>query len=270
MLKQKTYQFCNNCGKQGHLFSQCKLPVISVGIIAYKYSPYDKKYKYLMICRKDSLGYIEFLRGKYPLYNKEYIQNLIDEMTIDEKNNLLTKNFDELWKELWGDFVNIQYRGEEKHSRDKFTQIKRGIQIYDEGTYDLESIIHCSTTNWNTPEWGFPKGRRNYQESDIACAVREFQEETGYTNNDIDIVTNIQPFEEIFIGSNFKSYKHKYFLANIFENQIPKNNYQKSEVSDLRWFTLEDCVNKIRPYNLEKIQIIKDIDEVLHKYRLIS
>jgi 8-oxo-dGTP pyrophosphatase MutT (NUDIX family) len=240
MLKQKTYQFCNNCGKQGHLFSQCKLPVISVGIIAYKYSPYDKKYKYLMICRKDSLGYIEFLRGKYPLYNKEYIQNLIDEMTIDEKNNLLTKDFDELWKDLWGDFV------------------------------DLESIIHCSTTNWNTPEWGFPKGRRNYQESDIACAVREFQEETGYTNNDIDIVTNIQPFEEIFIGSNFKSYKHKYFLANIFENQIPKNNYQKSEVSDLRWFTLEDCVNKIRPYNLEKIQIIKDIDEVLHKYRLIS
>ena len=62
----------------------------------------------------------------------------------------------------------------------KFIQIKRGIQIYNEGSYDLESLVKGSRTYWKTPEWGFPKGRRNYQENDLACALREFQEETGY------------------------------------------------------------------------------------------
>ena len=78
MQRQKTYQFCNNCAKQGHLFNQCKMPITSIGIVAFRKMPSGAR-KYLMICRKDSLGYIEFLRGKYPLYNKEYIQALIDE-----------------------------------------------------------------------------------------------------------------------------------------------------------------------------------------------
>jgi len=33
---------------------------------------------------------------------------------------------------------------------------------------------------------------------------------------------------------------------------------------------LEECINHIRPYNLEKIEIIKNIDKILHKYSLIS
>ena len=99
-----------------------------------------------MICRKDSLGYIEFLRGKYPLYNKEYIQTLIDEMTVHEKEKLVSNSFEKLWKSLWGDFIGIQYRSEEKHAKEKFTQIQRGIQIYSEGTYDLVSLVKESLT----------------------------------------------------------------------------------------------------------------------------
>ena len=268
MLRQKSHQFCNNCGKQGHLYNHCKVPITSIGIIGFKKQ--ENKFKYLMICRKDSLGYIEFLRGKYPLYNKNYIQNLIDEMTLDEKRNLLTKTFDQLWKNLWGDFIGLQYRGEEKHSKDKFTQMKRGIKIYDEGSYDLESMIQQSKTTWETPEWGFPKGRRNYQESDITCAFREFQEETGYEKYNISMVSNMQPFEEIFIGSNFKSYKHKYYLAYINQTEEQNIQYQKSEVSDMQWLTLEECLQYIRPYNLEKKDIIFQIDKLLNEYRLIS
>ena len=42
------------------------------------------------------------------------------------------------------------------------------------------TLVKESQTNWLTPEWGFPKGRRNYQETDITCAYREFNEETGF------------------------------------------------------------------------------------------
>jgi len=268
MNRQKSNQFCNNCINQGHLFNQCRTPITSVGIVSFIKE--KDTLKYLMICRKDSLGYIEFLRGKYPLYNKEYIQTLVDEMTISEKERIGSGNFDDLWKGLWGDFIGIQYRSEEKHAKEKFIQIKRGIQIYNEGSYDISSLIKESQTNWITPEWGFPKGRRNYQETDITCAYREFNEETGFMKDDLDMITNIQPFEEIFIGSNYKSYRHKYYVAELISKNITPDKFQKSEVSDMRWLTLDECLSIIRPYNLEKLQVIKDINNVLDRYRLIS
>ena len=267
MNRLKTYHFCNNCGKQGHMFNGCKLPIISLGIITFKYI--KEHIYYLMICRKDSLGFIEFLRGKYPLYNKDYILNLVNEMTEAEKKMLLEKEFSELWKYLWGDFVGVQYRNEERHAREKFIQIKRGIQIYDEGNYDLDSLISESKTNWQTPEWGFPKGRRNYQETDIKCSFREFHEETGYDKDSLDLVTNVAPFEEIFMGSNFKTYKHKYYIAN-FKGPPTTPEFQKSEVSDMRWVNFEEATKLIRPYNIEKIKMLSDINKTLQEYRLIS
>ena len=86
MLKTKDYYetlYCNNCGKRGHTYNQCSKPITSTGIICI-----TKEYnnvKFLTICRKDSLGYVEFLRGKYNVYDKNYIQNLINEMTLNEK-----------------------------------------------------------------------------------------------------------------------------------------------------------------------------------------
>ena len=32
----KSYQFCNNCGKNGHLYHCCKKPITSSGIIGFK------------------------------------------------------------------------------------------------------------------------------------------------------------------------------------------------------------------------------------------
>ena len=99
--------------------------------------------------------------------------------------------------------------------------------------------------------------------------MREFHEETGYQKKNINIINNLKPFQETFTGSNFKSYKHKYFLGHI-ENPIYHQNFQKSEVSDMKWLSLEECIKKIRPYNLERIELINNINKVLHKYSLIS
>ena len=76
--------YCNNCGKSGHSFNQCKYPITSIGIIIFNHD--DKNnIKYLMIRRKDSLGYVDFMRGKYPIDNSNYLLNIIDEMTLYEK-----------------------------------------------------------------------------------------------------------------------------------------------------------------------------------------
>ena len=75
---------------------------------------------------------------------------------------------------------------------------------------------------------------------------------TGYTQNTFEIIQNILPYEEYFTGSNLKSYKHKYYLAYIKDDNLVTHNYQKSEVSQLRWCTYEECKKIIRPYNIEK------------------
>ena len=132
-------------------------------------------------------------------------------------------------------------------------------------------MIQDSCTSWEETEWEFPKGRRDYEERDLDCALREFEEETGIEKAKIKLVENIIPFEETFIGSNHKSYKHKYFLA-FLEGDLHdlSMNYQKTEVSKMEWKTLEQCLECIRPYHLEKKELIQRIYKVIQEYRLYS
>lgn len=260
------HTFCNNCGKNGHVFHQCKQPITSIGIIAFRYN-ISNKLEYLMIRRKDSLGFVDFMRGKYPLNNKGYIMNIINEMTMDEKHKLLTMSFEDLWNYLWGDNVGIQYRGEEKTSREKIKILKEGIHFNKE-KYTLAGLIDESNTIWDQPEWGYPKGRRNYQEKDLNCAIREFEEETGYLRANLQLIQNVIPFEEIFTGSNYKSYKHRYYVALLNTSNKINNQYQESEVSKVEWKTYDDMCNSIRPYNLEKIDISHRVNKLLSNFSL--
>lgn len=263
----KNINICNNCGKQGHLLHQCKLPITSYGIVVFRST--TEGIEYLMIRRKDSFGYIDFIRGKYSPYNIYQIQNIIDEMSLHEKSKIQTKPFQHLWIEMWGNINNSQYKNEESISSKKIDIINSGVEI-DDKIVQLKDIIDKSTTQWSEPEWEFPKGRRNHKEKDLDCALREFEEETGISRHKIEIVENIIPFEEIFIGTNHKSYKHKYFLAymdNLHENL---DNYQVTEVSKLEWKSIDKCLESIRPYNLEKKKLITNINKVLEEYRLYS
>ncbi len=246
-----TTNICNNCGKQGHLSQDCKMPIISIGIILFRNS--SRGIEYLMIRRKDSFGYSDFLRGKYPLYNKNYIKNIIDEMTINEKKKIMKK-----------DFLDVNKRNEESLYK-KWISLCDGIMI-DKTCLKLENLINNSNTSWDEPEWGFPKGRRDFQEKDIECAIREFEEETGYLRSHLKIIENVIPYEEIYIGSNYKSYKHKYYLAFMDENIDILDKFQKSEVSKLAWKTYNECINCIRPYNSEKINMLNKIDNVINNF----
>ena len=266
---QQQNVFCNNCGKYSHMFHQCKQPITSIGIIAFRSN--ENKLEYLMIRRKNTLGFLEFMRGKYPLYNKVYLLNIMNEMTMDEKNHLLNDTFEQLWEYLWGESIGIQYRNEEKISREKFISLKLGITV-NNSEYSLESLINESNTNWLEPEWGFPKGRRNYQEKDIQCAIREFEEETQYNKNQLKIIQNLAAYEEIFTGSNYKSYRHKYYLAymDIDKMNDKEHRHYNNEVGKILWCSFEEACKLIRPYNLEKLSVLEKINKVLTEYRLYS
>jgi len=263
---------CNNCGRKGHLFQQCKLPITSYGIITFRIGS-SGKYEYLMIRRKDSFGYIDFIRGKYSPYNLEHLQNIIDEMSKEEKERILTMSFSQLWLLMWRiEYSNSQYKNEENLSCKKFDLIRNGVTVQ-EKMVTLEQLVENSQTEWMETEWEFPKGRRDYKERDLDCALREFEEETGISKDQLTIIENILPFEEIYTGSNNKYYKHKYFLAfmkkdsNVEENL---ENFQKTEVSKLEWKTYEECLEAIRPYHLEKKQVIEKVNNMLKEYMIYS
>ena len=266
MLKNNI-SICNNCGKHGHLFHNCKMPITSYGIILFRSS--SRGIEYLMLRRKDSFGYIDFIRGKYSPYNIPQIQSIVNEMSISEKQMILQNSFETLWKCMWVELTNNQYKNEEIMSCKKFETITNGVIINDT-IITLKDIVDKSETKWNETEWEFPKGRRNHNEKDLECSLREFEEETGLMKQNLTIIENVLPFEEIFIGTNHKSYKHKYFLAYINDFKDELNSYQKSEVSKLEWKTIDECLESIRPYNLEKKKLIININKVLEEYRLYS
>ena len=96
----KNTNTCNNCGKLGHMYHQCKLPITSYGIIVFRSS--EDGLQFLMIRRKDSFGYNDFVRGKYSPYNIYQLQNIVNEMSVKEKERILTLPFSVLnnWSAL--------------------------------------------------------------------------------------------------------------------------------------------------------------------------
>ena len=165
----RAYIFCNNCGESGHAFHQCKHPITSIGTIVYNRT--DEGIKYLMICRKDSLGYVDFMRGKYPLTNRTYIEHIFSEMTNDEKKRILSSTFDELWKNLWGENIGIQYRGEERVSRDKLNELTEGINTgFD--SYNLKNIIDQSEKKWIEPSGISKRETKLPREGSFMCFKR--------------------------------------------------------------------------------------------------
>jgi len=265
---------CSNCGKTGHIFYQCKLPFTSYGIILFRMNA-AKIPELLMIRRKDTFGYIDFVRGKYSVTNRFQVQKCIDEMTIDEKERILTLPFSTLWNQLWSRSNSGSYKTEETISSKKF-EILRAAGVVNIDATETETVItlvdmvHNSSTGWTEQEWEFPKGRRNFRENDIDCALREFEEETGISRKTIMVVENLVPYKEYFIGSNFKSYKHKFYMASTKEDDYDLTKYQRSEVSNLEWKTIPQCIESIRPYSLEKVRIVENVNNLLKDYNFYS
>lgn len=254
---------CNNCGQQGHSFYQCKLPITSYGIVAIRYNPHLQQHEYLMVRRRDTLGFIDFMRGKYSVHNRNYIMNMLKQMTLTEKRKLMCYTFHELWKDLWGENAYLeQFTNEETISRDKFHTLCNGVTSANTA-YSLASLVNDSMeySVWEEAEWGFPKGRRNFQEKDYDCALREFCEETGYTDvSSIYVYKNVLPYEEVFTGSNYKSYKHKYYVVVMdYAASLNRNSYHTSEISCVEWMQYDVCVKKIRNYNKEKLNMLSNL-----------
>ena len=96
---------CLNCGQVGHVYRHCPSPLTSYGILLFRRRPAAPSnatttatgaapppppptIEYLMICRRHSFGYVEFVRVNFDLRDEPYIRQLMSEMTKDERAKL--------------------------------------------------------------------------------------------------------------------------------------------------------------------------------------
>ena len=283
--------YCTNCNKKGHIYKSCLEPVISNGIIgiyvenlkkeniddlekfisinlnnSFKYKKINNNntinntnnVKFLMIQRKNSLGYLEFMRGRYDVNNNDNINYIFEQMTQNEIIDILTKEFDLLWNDLW-DENNIKNKNHYKEyitSKQKFYELK------------LNKIDFISNLKpkFLFNEWGFPKGRRELYESDIICAIREFEEETNIKENMYNLLESCNKIKENLIGTNGINYLHNYYLAILNSEKIKNIDSKNREIGNIKIMSFEECINTIRPYHINKIKIIRLLNELINEY----
>lgn len=255
---QPSVMYCNNCGGKGHLFRMCKDPVLSCGILLIDSGSLPVKSQnvnLLMIRRKDSMSFTEFIRGKYDINNKEYIKILLKNMTLKEQALIASEPFEVLWKMVFGDdraspdFIAF---------KDRFNKL------------DRVSLMKENLSDYTEPEWGFPKGRRMRGETDQACAIREFTEETNIPREAYVLLNNIA-LEETFTGLNNVQYRHIYFVALLKHPELINlkqkfTTMQRREISGIGWKNLIEVDQSIRPHYIERRNMLKQLASILETF----
>lgn len=282
-------KFCTNCNKNNHEYKECKEPITSWGIILINIydlnitnlnhnqinlkkhiyninlqnkndieniSKYMNNIKFLLIQRRHSIGFMDFIRGKYKIDNIEQINNLFQYMHQNEINLIKTMSFEELWNEIWNndehrinsikkDFIT---------AKEKFIELKTSTKL----DLNLDFYLNNIEPLYSFLEWGYPKGRKDKNETTLDCAVREFYEETNIDITKIKIINEIEPIEENLIGTNGIPYRHIYYIAETKEN-INLINNNNNEIGNLGFFTYDEAQNLLREYHIEKKQILEQI-----------
>ena len=208
-----------------------------------------------MIRRKDSMSFAEFMRGKYDPADEQYLGTLIKNMTLKEQAGIACDSFEVLWKQLWGD---DRTSSDYNPSREKFNNL------------DRVRLMRENLSEYTEPEWGFPKGRRMRGETDMACAVREFGEETNIPREAYTVLKNIV-FEETFVGLNNVRYRHVYFVALLTQPDLVNINQrftpmQRREISGIAWKTLGEAESLIRPHHTERLGMLTQLRSALQTF----
>jgi 8-oxo-dGTP pyrophosphatase MutT (NUDIX family) len=179
------------------------------------------------------------MRGNWN--SNDDIKTLLLSMTREEHQRLCSYSFEELWNDLWvarstGRAINDA----REKVKNKFNRIRK----------KLPPMIESITDVVEETQWGFPKGKKNTDETDVQCALREFNEETRIDCSELDI-QDIRPFVEIYKGGNKKLYRTHYFVAECKKKMIPEYTGTPScirkktisdEASDLKWMTVDEIM----------------------------
>jgi len=231
------------------------MPVISYGIACCRKNT-NNQYELLMIKKKSTYAFSEFVIGSFDIYQKQTIKYMLDDMSIDEKISILSLDYSTVWFKLHSTFPPTTKTNFYNKGLKKFAAL---VKI-ENGKY-ITNLINTSSNSELL--WEIPKGRSNRNESPIDTAVREFKEETNIFKEEYKIVFNEDKITYSF-SDNGIIYVYIYFIAIMLSNRnTPKFAYESQfmfkEVTDIKFLTSEKikAFNNNRLYKLARIIITK-------------
>jgi len=176
-----------------------------------------------------------FIAGKYNPNNNTSIIRLLDKMTVDEKLDILSLNFQQMWYRVYLDSPMMIKSNAYYSAKNKF---ETAFAI--DGGQRIRRLINRSVNSLKV--WEIPKGRKKAQESDIQCAIREFGEETSIHKKQYRLYPRFAR-TYAFVDEGVK-YVNKYFLAfskTVIEPHIQFNfQEQLHEISDIKWMNIDE------------------------------
>jgi 8-oxo-dGTP pyrophosphatase MutT (NUDIX family) len=239
----------------------------SWGIACVRKNPTTNIKEILLIQKRYTYAFHEFVHGKYiqsNLKSNKYLNDqlikLFNNMTVNEKIDILSCNFDQMWYRVWLDSPkpHIYYQAKNKFET---------TFLFDKGE-KLKKII--GKTNNVQLIWEIPKGRRkNKFESNLQCAIREFNEETNIDKKNYKILPNLSKIYS-HIDDNIQYINH-YFIANYDESNISKHNKsaivdiskkeQIGEICNIKWVSLNSLriIDEESPNNNKLYDFTKNI-----------
>lgn len=268
----------------------------SYGLACCKYI--EGKLHILMVKKKYTYAFFEFVFCKYPKFDKIKLEKLFNSMTYQEKTDILEMDFDKLWRKI---VINVP---DDPRSLSKKSKLKRVIgkpigvdildndvnnlttkekeyQIYsskkqrfleliDDGGRKLKELIHQSKSA--DPIWEIPKGRPEPNEKPADTAMREFNEETFGTIDNYRILYDLNPVKINYVIMDCL-YTNEYFIALADEEWIPHFEYNcyenNREVEELRWITFDEIkyLNRGQHTYKRMINLFSSVSKLVKKHK---
>jgi 8-oxo-dGTP pyrophosphatase MutT (NUDIX family) len=201
----------------------------SYGVACCRYN--NRKVEILMIKKRCTYAFVEFALGRYNPKASKQLRNLFSQMTVDEKHDVASMNFAQIWYRVWltsGQGVYWYFAAACKYK----------CLIENEGV-ELKRLIN-KTPNGQL-HWEIPKGRKHRNESPIECAVREFEEETTIQKNRYHLFLDKKLQYRVSDGGYV--YDCIFFVAcakNVDVTDTYFNIDSASETVESRWMSADD------------------------------
>jgi 8-oxo-dGTP pyrophosphatase MutT (NUDIX family) len=178
--------------------------------------------RWLVVRTRHSYALVTLLTG---MFQKADVPVILSFLTADELQQVRKLVSGELaWAQVYEG-----YHIEESWERFQFNRTL--IEKY----LDHPGAVSCSTP------WSFPKGRIDGRETPYACALREFQEETGLDPNVLG-----EPVSAEFISESYTSYDRVLYDTKCWVFCLPPDvpepvivppDPDSSEIAERRWVT---------------------------------
>jgi len=243
-----------------------KVPKLSVGIIVI--CP-GKKTEMLLLQRKNTISYCDFLHGGYKTESE--LKRLLSTMTNKERNIILLHSFTDLWFDnKYGNLLK-SIPAYEMHNRTFITKKNK----FDTNFNLIKKLIASIPDTSNELTWEPPKGRKNYSETSLDCAIRETNEETGgLAITQKQILKNISGIpirvSTMYTGTNSEVYLLRYYVAIVKTKWDSKRTITglfgetlSNEMKNYTWVTIDKAISILDPYKSKLISKVNKLLKIL-------